>query len=300
MERNSPSEIISSILNSLTKGEQTLTQLSNATKINRITVSQYISAFEKGGIVEVKTDGRERWVSLKNPVDTYFGLPIREEEKELMKKIYSVIKRYCKEIYNEEPKKTHVYKIIYDVMKERKLNLPVGWYQHGPCSVLIYSGNEESELKLDYESLIKEKVKQYCKLSPIDLQKEIYIKYNSKLYNIKEDIKSGKEIDPLELLKVVPKETLDLVTDFARATLLLGWEKTRSIFFSSLWKYISLVNFKISLKYYYGDEIEEYLKHKIEERKQEVEEQLDQIIFEYTDSKYSQDSLYQRWVKGKK
>ena len=98
----------------------------------------------------------------------------------------------------------------------------------------------------------------------------------------------------------MPKETLDLVTDFARATMLLGWEKTRSIFFSSLWKYISLVNFKESLRTYYGDEIEEYLKDKIEEKKQEAEEQLDQVIFGYTDAKYSRDELYQRWVKQKK
>jgi hypothetical protein len=300
MERNSPSDIIHSLLSSLKNGEQTLSQLSKSSGINRVTASQYITAFEKGGVVEIKTAGREKLISLKNSEDTYFNLPIKEQEKKVMHTIYSLIRTYCNQTYGKNPAKTHVYKIIYDVMKEKKLNLPVGWYQHGPCAVLIYSGNEESEIKLDYETLIKEKVEQYCKLEPIDLQKDIYKKYDSKLYNIKEDIKSGKEIDPLELLKVVPKETLDLVTDFARATMLLGWEKTRSIFFSSLWKYISLVNFKESLRIYYGDEIEEYLKDKIKERKQEAEEQLDQVIFEYTDAKYSQDELYQRWVKQKK
>lgn len=300
MERKSPSDIISGILNAMKQGEQTITQLSKSSGINRITVSQYISAFEEGGIVEVKSQGREKSVLLKNPDDTYFNLPIKEQEKKVMQTIYAIIREHCKKKCSKEPTKTHVYKIIYDVMKEKNLNLPVGWYQHGPCSVLIYSGDEKEQEKLEYMDLIKEKTEQYCKLSPIDLQKEIYDKYNNKLYKFKERVRSGEDPDPLELLKLVPKEAIDITTDFARATLLLKWEKTRDIFFTSFWRYISLVNFKGSLRDYYGEDIEEYFKDKIEERRQELGEQLDKVIMEYADAKFSQDELYQRWVKQRR
>ncbi len=284
MERKSPSEIIPTIINSLKKGEQTLSQLSRSSKVNRVTLSQYISAFEESGIIITRKEAKERHIQLRNNSDSYFDLPIKEQDKKTMQTIYSIIKKTCLRIYK----------------KEQDLNLPIGWYQHGPCSVLIYNGNESEHFKLGYTKKIQEKASEYCKLEPIELQKEIYKKYNNKLYRFKEDIKSGQNLDPMELIKLVPQETIEVTTDFVRATMILGWDKTREIFLGDFWKYISLVNFKESLRAYYGNKIESYLKERIQNRKEEAEERISTTILEYTDSKHSQDKLYQRWVKGKR
>ena len=103
----------------------------------------------------------------------------------------------------------------------------------------------------------------------------------------------------MDLIKYAPKETIDVTTDFARATLLLNWEKTKTIF-ETFWRYITLVVFKKSLRSYYQDNINIYLTKKIEEAKKEAQLEILNLVNNHTDTKYSQDKLYQRWVKKKK
>ncbi|MFH1053809.1 MAG: helix-turn-helix domain-containing protein [Candidatus Woesearchaeota archaeon] len=298
MERKSPIDIIPSIINSLKEGEQTINQLSKKSKINRVTLSQYISAFEKTGLIKTRRDGRERYVQLRNNPDSYFDLPINEKDKKTMQTIYALIKKACIKLYNKEPGKTHVYKIINDINVEQNLNLPIGWYQYGPCSVLIYRGNEEQQIKLNFK--IKEKVKEYCKLEKTDLQQQIYKKYKKELYQFKERVLKEKNPDIIKLITLVQKEAIETTTDFVRATLLLGWKNTIEIFKDSFWKYIALIEFKESLRDYYGEDIDKYLELQIKDLKDETAEKINEKILEFTDSKHSQDKLYQRWVKQKK
>ncbi|MDK2907935.1 MAG: hypothetical protein PWQ87_393 [Candidatus Woesearchaeota archaeon] len=72
----------------------------------------------------------------------------------------------------------------------------------------------------------------------------------------------------IDLIKYAPKEASEVVTDFARATLLLGLDKTKDIF-ADLWKFIATISFKDSLEFYYGKNIEYYLS--IEEEKKEAQ-----------------------------
>lgn len=263
-ERNSPNDIIPAILNHLRNGSTTLSELSKDTKINRVTLSLYLDAFKKANLIKKRKNGREQIIFLNHYDDSYFDLPIRQSDKKEMKTIYAIIRRYCQLEYKKEPTKTHVYKILYELAQEENLKVPVGWYQHGHCSVLIYSGNESELMKLPYENKIKEKVQEFCKLEPVELQKQIYKKYKNKLYQFKEDIRSveQEQINDflMQLLKLTPQETIDVTTDFIRATMLLGWDQTKDIFFKHLWKYIATIEYKESLKNYYGDEINDLLK----------------------------------------
>jgi len=300
MQRNSPTDIITSIMKNLKKGRTTLTKLSKDIKINRITVSQYLTAFEESGLIRKIPQGREIILELKENPDSYFNLPIYQDDKKTMQTLYAIIRKTCQKIYNKEPGRTHVYKILYELNQEYELKLPVGWYQHGPCAVLIYNGNEVEQIKIEWESKIKEKVMEYCKMESIELQKMIYQKYDNKLYRFKEKLKSKDKPDVMELIKLVPQETIEITTDFARATLLLKWDSMLEIFFNYIWKYIAAVKFKETLRFYYGDEIEYYLQERIDERKIEAQTAINEKIMEYTDSKYSRDSLYQRWAKKKR
>lgn len=82
----------------------------------------------------------------------------------------------------------------------------------------------------------------------------------NKIYKDKEDLYLTKEklleknhnkeelnMILMDLIKYVPQETIETVTDFARATLLLGFEKTESCFRNFVWKYIIMVVLKKSL-----------------------------------------------------
>ncbi|MBL7055343.1 helix-turn-helix transcriptional regulator [Candidatus Woesearchaeota archaeon] len=304
MERNSPSEIIPVVLNALRIGEQTLNQLSKSSKINRVTLSQYISAFEKAGVLKTKKLGRERHIQLRNNPDSYFDLPIKEEDNKKLSTIYSYIKETCLKLYNKEPTKTQVYKILWELNKER--NFPIGWYQHGPCAVRIYRGTEHKhqELDKDEKELIKRKVEEYCKLTSEELQKKVYSKENNELYLLKEKLITKPEIEKdelngllMDLIKLTPKETISTVSDFVRTSLLLGWEKSKFLFTEHVWKYISLVVFKESLRDYYGDSIDLHLQEKINEIKIESNRIIENLVIDYTNSKHSQDKLYRRWVK---
>jgi len=280
--------------------------LSKSSKINRVTLSQYISAFEKSGVLITKKSGREKHIQLRNNPDSYFDLPIKEEDNQKVSTIYACIKETCNKLYNKEPTKTQVYKILWELNKKR--DLPIGWYQHGPCAVRIYRGNEIKFQKLDNDEnkLIKQKVEEYCILSSEQLQKKVYSKENNTLYLLKEELITKEEIKKeelniilMDLIKLTPKETIDTVSDFVRASLLLGWEKSRFLFTEYVWKYISIVVFKESLRDYYGNSIDIHLQEKIDEIKTECDEVIEDLVSNNMDAKHSRDRLYQRLVKNK-
>jgi len=304
MERKSPVDIIPAIINALRKGEQTLSKLSRSSNINRVTLSQYVQALEKADIIISNKKGRERIIKLRSNPGSYFDLPIKEEDNKYIETVYAFIKETCLKLYQKQPTKTQVYKILWEIRKEK--NIPIGWYQYGPCPVKIYKGNEKQFVNLskDLKLKISKTVKDYCSLSNAQLQKKIYNKEHNQLYLLKEELITSTEIkkDDLnklmfELIKNVPKEAVDITTDFARTALLLGWENTKIFFRDSVWKYIALVMFKESLKDYYGNEIEDYLKDRISDIRSECEISIYYMVRSYTDSKYSQDEHYQSFLK---
>ena len=64
---------------------------------------------------------------------------------------------------------------------------------------------------------------------------------------------------------------MDVVTDFARTALILGWGKTRECF-DLVWKYVSLVIAKQKLQSPYKERTDSYLENKIKETKRDAQE----------------------------
>ena len=104
----------------------------------------------------------------------------------------------------------------------------------------------------------------------------------------------------MDIIKFSPKETIEIASDFARATLLLGFENTRECFGETVWKYLTMVIFKNSLESYYQGNLEKYFDKKIEQAKTEAQLQISDLIKMNMDTKHSQDKLYQRWTNKKK
>ena len=91
--------------------------------------------------------------------------------------------------------------------------------------------------------------------------------------------KDKEKINPIlmDLIKFSPPETVEVVTDFARATLLLGLNKTEECF-DKLWKYIGLIRLRDSLVIYYPNYIDFYLKEKIEATKKEAQLYITELV----------------------
>lgn len=270
--------ILNSIKTNLAKKTLSISDIAKTLKINWRTAENHLEKLKNLDIVGEIENKKSRIFFYKDK-NNYFEIPIREEDRKKISTIYFEIKKTCLKIFKKEPTKTQVYKIMWKINKKLKLNLPIGWYQYGPCCVQVYEGNETKETDLNKETivLIKETTKEYCDLDNSTLQKRVYVESKNNLYLTKqklmeEESSSKTELNLLlmDLIRYTPDETINVITDFSRASLLIGWKKTKSDFMQFVWKYITLVNFKNSLKVY-NENIELYFNKKIDTAKKEAQ-----------------------------
>ena len=258
---NAPADIIPRIAQALKQGPANINKISKRAEINRFTVSSYLQAMEKAGFVKHKSEGRETIYMLRENPDSHFDLPIKETDKETFDTYYAYITEFCKEKFHKEPTPTQAHKVLWELNKALELNLPIGWYLHGPCAVQIYRGTETKAFELNpgQQRVVKETTEEYCALDPLTLQKKIYSQEKNKLYEAKEAILGHQTKEQLvaallEFLRVVPESTKELATDFANTALLVEWKYTLPTF-KKVWKCIGLIEFEESpgIKAYYQD-----------------------------------------------
>lgn len=294
-------EIEDKIVDELRSGPKTTRQISDNLKINWATADKYLNYLEGFGRVKSKETTRKLFY-LKQK-ENYFDLPLTKEQELKIKKIYEIINK------TKKVTKTQAQKILFQVNKKLELNIPIGWYKFGPISVMPY---EEYKSTYNFNnkqiSLIKEKIEEYSNLDNFDLENKIYEEENNELYKKRKEIISisfneNKEIINLllmDFLMLSPSEVKDLVTDYIRAVMLIGWEvKTREVF-DEVWEVIAIINFKNSLKSQYSYSLDVYFDDKIKEKVDEVNLILDNLVSSYGDKKYSQEPLYQKFVMQKK
>lgn len=283
-------EIIDSIKKTLKDGPKSISDISKEAKINWRTAEEYLKLLKNLGLVieqEIKNTRTFFYKEKKN----YFDLPIRKEHSKIISTIYSLIRKFCLDVHKTEPTKTQAYKILWNIDMKAGLNLPIGWYMYGPCCVQVYKGDEDQQTKLNKKTvtLIKETTTKYCLCDNFELQNRVYKEANNKLYRLKEKLittkfKTKEDINPvlMDLIKFAPKETIEVVTDFVRATLLLGWDKTKECF-NYVWHYIALIVFRDTIQEYYldwfnGEHLDLYLKVKIDEARKESQILITDIV----------------------
>jgi len=282
-----------------------ISEIAKKLKINWRTAQDYLNILEKLELVEKKDIKNTKTYFLRDP-NNYFKLPVKKEHEKKISTIYYYIRKFCYQRFGQEPTKTQVYKIVWKINQKLKLGLPVGWYKFGPCCVQVYQGNEEKEYAFESKaiSLIRETTHKYCACDNFTLQNQIYAEAGKKLYQIKEKLVRGvfenkEDINPLlmDLIKLAPRETIDVVTDFARTVLLINnWNITKPIF-NSVWKYITLIEFRNTLEDYYGKErLRNYLEGHIEEARKEAQLEINDLVKSYVRPKHSQDKLYQHFL----
>ncbi len=93
-----------------------------------------------------------------------------------------------------------------------------------------------------------------------------------------------------DIIMALPEEAADTVSDFIRAFMVLGWDSTRHLL-GKVMDYISLVKASQILA------IDSRIR--IKPLEEEIQTELDRLVRDFTDAKYGDDPLYQKWVKSK-
>ena len=289
------SEIEGRIKKVLKNGPKTTRQVSDQLKINWVTADKYLNYLESFDVV--KSEKQKRKVYYLKEKNNFFQIPLREEQERIIKKIYQVITE------TEKVTKTQAQKILFEVNKKLKLNLPVGWYKYGPITIMPYSEEHASEHEFSSKEIkfIKETTKEYAKKDNFDLEEYIYRKEENDLYLIKKQIQKEKEnvnILLMDLINQVPETVREITTLYARSVMTIGWNhKTRELF-NDLWKLIAKHRFQQDLTPFFEYDISTYFDDEAFES--ELRADIKNLIINYADSKHSQDTLYQTLVKRKK
>ena len=292
-------EIEGKITNILRNGPRTVRQVSDELKINWITANKYLSYLENFGVV-VSTKNKKKLFYLKDP-SNYFNLPLTKDQENKIFKIYQTISETAKVT------KTQAQKILFQSNKKLKYDLPIGWYQFGPITIKPYQENinYNQEVSSSHKKIIREITREYSSIDNFDLESEIYKQENNKLYLLRKSLLEQSKVENIniymmDLIMLAPEQTKDLVTDYARAVMLIGWNHKTKELFNLIWKYIAIVNLKNDIQQFYDYNIDIYFKEKIEEVKSEASKILDSLVTSYGDQKYSQEPLYQKFVQHKK
>ncbi len=289
---------VSNIISSLRKGSMSISEIKKEAGLHWETAQKYLRILEDAKIVIKEKKGREVIYTLcQKRNDTLFGLPIDEDKENLIDSItLRIINRY-KELFEKEPTKTHIQKILWYVDEKKHLNLPIIWYLYGKtCVKMINPLNplEEKPLDLTIENLIDDAVKKLGSKTTKELRQFQYETEKNEIYLIKEKIfgeiykKSFKDLDSLLrtfLIQTVLKmkqdqKVLEQIDYFISIFNILKKQdklndeeiqinmlKT----FEELWKYTALVIASRDLETYYSKETIEFF---IDERIQEQEENL--------------------------
>ncbi len=196
-------EFLKSILDSLSAEPKNILEISKDAKTSWESTKNALERLSELGIViKDKRGERDYYLINPNPIakntnyityDTYFNLPINNEDKEKIHTYFS----YIKELWNKEtgknPTITQLYKVLAKLNYDLNLGLPIGWYLYGLNSVVIYETEIEYKKQFVIEKETKDKIieiitkyKEFNKIR--DLKKFQYKEFDKKSYLMKEEI----------------------------------------------------------------------------------------------------------------
>lgn len=310
MGRGSTKFLIRRIMECLAKGPRSATEISKETGLDRIAISRYLDVLRESNFIVEDAKGLSKKFVLSSNyrLDTYFGLPLDEEVNANIDSLYFMIKKKWEEIAKRKLLKTTAQKIIYQVINDCKLKLPVGWYIYGGVCVKPFDYDTAYKFQgLDEQVIacINKAVEEHEKIHYAYGHKQNqYQKAGKELYNVKEDILkllysknfSKNSMYTFQkkfrtLWRIIPKgDSLydDLINDYD--TLLIDVTKHWDEFvnennerdfaefkqlliksFEAFWKLVATYNFKQDLhKFYLSKELDEHFKLDISQAKEEL------------------------------
>ena len=187
-------EIKQRILSSLEFTPLSIKQLSNKVESNWSTINECLEELKSEGYVKEIVSTEKLKIYLKVTGDTYYNLPITQDQRNLYRFLFSLAISEYKEQKKRIPKKTELAKIVVDTVNEAKLDLPTVWYLYGQIPVMIadptrdystaFIPNEIDKIK----KILFEIVKKQNHENTHKLKLDHYQKYSNSLYEIKENL----------------------------------------------------------------------------------------------------------------
>ena len=265
--KKTASEISEKILIELEKTPKTITEIKEALGSNWQTIEKFLKILKEDGKVKELVSTDKKKIYQKITGDTYFNLPISEEERRKFGTLFALIK----EVYSKRGiylSKTHFAKTAVHVIEnsDELSDLPKIWYLYGVIPLMVvdptqnYSQDFKFQNKKEIETLIEVYVEDNASKKPTQLQREQHLKYQEKLYIIADNFleTSSNNWDNDKILKLVNKfylacpsdtefpEVFEFVDKFYMTLNKLNSlnvldkpKKEVILTFDSLWKYIA-------------------------------------------------------------
>ena len=308
--KKTPEQIKTAILNVLEEKPLSIQQISKKIDSNWATVKEMIKNLEEENKIKEVTSTENIKLYQRITGDTYYNIPITEEQRQKFMFLFSlIINEYKKK--GKFPNKTKLAKTSVRIIEEANLNLPTVWYLYGKIPLMIcdlsrdYSTNYVPENAKEIKDLVIKIVPLYEKMNSTDLKQDQYSRHNKILYDIKEKIldkkqKWNKEILNLfnQFLVYCPVSpsfpdifllTEKLVLTINKIAIISNLEEYKLdilMILDSLWKYVSTYSLFDSLtqnkQYNNTKEIMKfYLEKPLEIKRESVEEAISNLESTY-------------------
>jgi DNA-binding transcriptional ArsR family regulator len=207
MGKRSSRELVGHIAGALTSDPQSIQSISDAVDADRQSVTKYLEELEDAGIVKEDKSGRTRefYVSEYEDNESYFELPLKNEEKEKFKVLFKKILGEYRERFGETPGKLMYQKIAVNVINELGLDLPIGRYQYGSITAMNFTpGDANGVGPVDFgpgfsedqvDEAVENSVSEWGELGFHEAREKQYEKEDMELYQEKEEIMKALATD---------------------------------------------------------------------------------------------------------
>jgi predicted transcriptional regulator len=183
-ERKTPEKIKEKILEALNNKPLNAQEISKEINSNWSTVKTYVEELVKERRVKELSFANQE-IYQKIIEDTYFSIPIKERERNMLKFIfYNAIQKY-KEATGKDIKKTQIAKLCAEINTELNLNLPIVWYIYGPMPLMIIDSQKDysTDFLPENAAQIKKAIEQWIKNNTKYLIRELRVEYYQKSKN---------------------------------------------------------------------------------------------------------------------
>jgi hypothetical protein len=265
VERKSKDEIKERILEALNDKPLNALEISKAIGSNWSTVKTYVE--------ELTSEKKIKEISFRNQTfyqkiieDTYFNIPIKEEERDLFKFIFCNALEKYRELTGKPIRRTELAKLSAEINNTLKLNLPIVWYIYGPMPIMIIDTQKDytpkfipknaDEIKKAIEKWIRDNKRDFIR----ELKVEYYQRSNNTIYVLKEKIYRALEKEEYDSIPDLSFELLSAVICYSKkfgeimeefygiassASYIKLFDNPRfqnkfTLAFDSLWKYLAM------------------------------------------------------------
>ena len=179
-------------INETTTKIETIEQLRKKAESNWSTVNSYLDELSKEGKVKEIISADKAKIYQRIFGDTYFDIPITDDERKKFRTLFSlIIKKYKEE--SKTPNKTELSKAAVRVINTPESGLsalPTVWYLYGAIPLMIADPSKEyqeecvMEHKQKINNVIEIFIKENYDKKSKQIQKEQHKEYNDKLYQL--------------------------------------------------------------------------------------------------------------------